>query len=693
MSTAAFQLRYSAPDFARLVAIEQAAALLDMDAGSIRRLCRERLQYEGLAVLTRPPDGGAEKWFIHRSFDPRLQRPGDARLIESDLSAFTAKQREQAMQRRTCVERFRHARKNFTAAMSDVLPALIEQAKADFPQLSISRSRLYAWDKAYVDRRDLVKLVDGRGGVQTAGASPEAWAAFRDFYLHENQPGVRDCWKRVRALAAAEGWTWCDYDACRRQKDARVPIQDQVKHRTPATYRQQMAPFIAQDSEAWRAGELWIGDHKQLDLVCRWGDGMVRPWLTAWMDWRTRPLVGWTLSENPNSTTILAALRHGLIQPENFGGPRCVWIDNGKDYDAWLFHGQTKQQRRERIKPNVDEPAAIGIFAALRIEAHFATPYNPNGKARLERFFRTLEAFSRTFDTYTGDSVETKPERLSNVLATPRMVPAFDAVRQRIAQHIVGYNADAEHSKDDLAEAGVTLSPNEALARWCDTRRVPADAKALDLLLMHWHRPTTVGRNGIAINLAGQTLHYGQFEQALAPFKALKKADRRPVRIAFDPHDLRTIRVHDEQWRYVCTAALNEVGGRHGDAISVKHVAELNRQKSTYEKSRRHIAQHALTSTLTNEEQLAELAVAKPPTPPSQPPSSLQIIPTPLDGQAKEIERDQLRPAAGAEGGNMPRRGLKPLAQIMRNVAPRGREQQEQPVNLLAKLRERNREW
>ena len=42
---------------------------------------------------------------------------------------------------------------------------------------------------------------------------------------------------------------------------------------------------------------------------------------------------------SPNSTTILAALRHGLKDERNFGGPRAVWIDNGKDYDAWLFHG------------------------------------------------------------------------------------------------------------------------------------------------------------------------------------------------------------------------------------------------------------------------------------------------------------------------------------------------------------------
>src|SRR5690606_9041087 len=98
-------------------------------------------------------------------------------------------------------------------------------------------------------------------------------------------------------------------------------------------------------------------------------------------------------------------------------------------------------------------------------------PFNPNGKSRLERWFRTLDAFSRRFDTYTGRSIDTKPERLKSVLARPHLIPAFDLVYERLKAHIAGYNANARHKRRDLAHAGERISPNDALAQWTETRR------------------------------------------------------------------------------------------------------------------------------------------------------------------------------------------------------------------------------
>jgi hypothetical protein len=355
------------------------------------------------------------------------------------------------------------------------------------------------------------------------------------------------------------------------------------------------------------------------------------------------------------------------MDAKNKGGPRGVWIDNGKDYDAWLFHGQTKQQRRETIKPRVEEAGTLGIFAALKIDAHFATPYNPNGKARLERWFRTLETFARTFETYTGDGIDTKPERLSEILEKPRSIPTFADVQKRMADHIAGNNLRTDHDVDDLIDAGERLSPDEAMSRWNDRTRVWADPKALDVLLMHWHQPVTVGRNGIKIGLGGLRMGYGSTSPELARFKAAKRSQRKPVLVAFDPHDLRTIRVFDEQFRYVCTAPMNRLGGMHGDKIDRELVADLNRDKARYERSQKHVAEYSITSVLTNEENLAHMAAkrgaerdrqraAATPTAPA----SMQMVQTPLDGQAVEIEREEMRAAVGAESPAS-RRRVNPL--------------------------------
>ncbi len=523
---------------------------------------------------------------------------------------------------------------------------VLAMAERDFPQLKISRSRLYQWDAAYSHPADLWKLVDDRGGDRRHGASPEAWKMFEDLYCHQNQPSVMQCHQEVKRAAVEHGWTWCSYEACLHAKDKRISLEKQLFNRDPERWRTSSAPYTEQHKESWRPGELWIGDHKQLDLICRWKGELIRPWLTVWKDWRTRKVCGWVLSDNPNSTTILAALRHGLKDDSNLGGPDHVWIDNGKDYDAWLFHGQTKKQRHQKIKPSVNEPESTGLLAKLSIVPHFSLPYCPNGKSRLERWFGTLEGFCKTFPTYTGDSIETKPERLSEILADEKQIPTFETVYSRIGPHIAGFNASADHQMEDLAEDGLTLSPNEAFAKWCDRKRVLADPGALDLLMQHWHKPLTVGRNGITVTLCGRALHYGNTEQALVPFKASNVAARRTINISYDPHDLDTIRVYDEQFRFVCISPMNQVGGR-GSGITKETVATAQRNKARYNRALQHVADHSITSVMTSEEQLAAVASEQQQTVAT--PSSFKPIRTPLDGQASEIARAEFRQAAGAE--------------------------------------------
>jgi putative transposase len=604
-----------------------AAGRLACHPGHLTRRCKDELARRGLAVKAADPSRpGPDRWYVSRSIDPRLSpdAPAHVGLGEPDLSGYTGRQRTLALQRRACVERFRQAKREDRRPVKQWLPGLLDRLGVEFPDLRVSRSRLYGWDAAYGGPADTARLIDARGGDRRSSSGAAAWDYFRSLYLHQNQPSVAFVWEEVRRRAAEEGWGWCSLPRCRAQLDRRIPPEVQLRHRDPTQWKRTLRPYIAQDPESWPAGEHWVGDHKQLDLWCRWGTSVIRPWVTAWIDWRTRRLAGWVLSDSPNSSTILAALRHGLLDPANMGGPSTIVIDNGKDYDAWVFHGQTKRERRARVKPAVDEGAAYGIFRALSIEAHFSLPFNPNGKARMERWFRTLGAFCRTFDTYAGEDVASRPERLNAVLKNPAAVPAFEHVRERLGRFIDGDNADAAHNIPDLSDGGERVSANEAMARWRQTRRVVNPA-ALDALLMQWHRPVTVGRNGITLTLAGAAVSYGQHEPALMPFKAARKGDRPAVLVSYDPHDIRTVRVHDGRWQFVCLASMNQLGGaRRGDPIGLRHVAELNRQQAQYQKALGRVnADRGIVGVLTREEQLADLAArqARPaPRPPPPPP-------------------------------------------------------------------------
>ena len=112
------------------------------------------------------------------------------------------------------------------------------------------------------------------------------------------------------------------------------------------------------------------------------------------------------------------------------------------------------------------------------------------------------------------------------------------------------------------------------------------------------------------------------------------------------------------------------MGGLHGDdPISQHHVSELNRQQAQYRKALKHAADYSLTTVLTTEEQLAELAATKPePQPAGQ---SLRLVTTPLDGQEHELERRQTRRQT-QPANHRPLPSRRSILDKLQNVRPPG---------------------
>jgi transposase InsO family protein len=626
------------PDPRKFAPIGEAADTLGLSRSMIQRRCRDQWKPAGLAVLAVPPEGGSPTWFVSRRADPRLALILGDEYQEPDLSIFTQTQQREARQKVQCVNAYRELRDTEKRPQGQWLGALAKRLSEQFPDLKVSGRSIRRWYAQYQRPVDILNLISARGGDQLRGATPEAWKFFESIFLDERKPSVKLCWRRTRDEAKINKWRWTSYEQCRRQLDDRIPPQTQAQFRSPREWRWNFRPFIEQDPESRQAGLCWIGDHAQLDMLCYLGDKLLRPWVTAWMDWRTRKIVGYCLSASPDSSTILAALRHGLLDESNLGGPDEVHIDNGKDYDSYTFHGKTKKQRKQRISDEVhaDETLAHSTLGLLGIEAHFSIPHNPNGKSRLERWFLTMhDQFDKTFKTYCGCSPQDKPEGLNAILKDPHRIPTFDQVLSRFDDYVKGYNADADHSREDMKG----LSPNEALEAWCPRKKVMADGPALLFCLQHWHQPVSVGRNGVTIKPRGRSISYGQFEPALIPYKGRRG---KKVTVSYDPNDLRTIRVWDDAGRFVVAARMNQLGGMStGDAIGREQVSELIRAQRRYKEAKRIVARNAHHEYLSPQEILAAGLTDTPKKPKRERP--LKIQQTPLDGQSDRVDTGLVR--------------------------------------------------
>ncbi|MCC6910011.1 MAG: transposase, partial [Phycisphaerales bacterium] len=338
--------------------------------------------------------------------------------------------------------------------------------------------------------------------------------------------------------------------------------------------------------------------------------------------------------------------------------PRRIVIDNGKDYDSYANNGLTKQQRRRLASSGEDwseHAAGRGLFGMLGIDVHFALPYNHNGKSRIERWHRTLHAeFDAEFDSYCG----AKPgdvELPRGFFKDAQRLVSMDEVRRRLPKFVDWYNNRSDHFMDDLAdEQGRKLSPTEAMNSWRDTRTIMPRPEALALLMHRWEPPRTVGKLGIGVRIDGRTLYYGQDAIELRPLQGRKKG----VQVTYDPADMSRVFVYDTQFRFICTAQANSMHGGNSPVSRAALKAALKRQRD-HEKAVRDSLRDGHMSLMTaadiaREEQEKidadrRAERAREGIGVENDNQQLRIVRTPVDDQLPEVQREEMRKAAGAE--------------------------------------------
>ncbi len=619
-----------AVDYDAWVPLSEAAQKLDRSVGQLRRQCKDKLAPRGVAFHMAPNGGGQRVWHIHVSHDARLLRGpvGDANTAP-DLSMYTQQQRADTFARVACVEAFRRARRGddplCVGPATQWMGTLIAHLRREHTTIKISQTSLYEWHRKYNCPADTVKLIDHRGGDRRSGQQHKRRArcieTFKGYYLDQRGTTLREAWRQTRAWAQANGLAdaWVSEATCGRKLDEWIPAEVQLMHRDPSRWRDTCAPRIVGAHADLEPGRIWMGDHGQCDFFCWWQNTLIRPWVTVWMDGGTRRVVAAVLCVSPSSDTILAAFGDGMRDPANMGGPTRVHVDNGKDYQALTFHGQTRTERRRTIikrGEHCDEQQFAGIFAWLGIEVGFSLPYNPTGKSFVERWFGTQRAqFDKTFWTYRGKDTTSKPEQLADILKRGRDIPTFEHVAARLKDFVAAYNANADHQMQELRDhpgPDGMLSPDQAMQQWA-ARMIPKDPGAIDLVCRHWHKPVTVGKHGVRIAPLGVPLSYdNRHDLSLAEYRAPARKGRKKTRVlvSYDPADMRTVQVWTLDGRFVCVAE-SPLLGDLPDAVTRDHLAQQQRENRQYAKALKAVRQFAPREYRSAAELIRDAVVAE----------------------------------------------------------------------------------
>lgn len=214
----------------------------------------------------------------------------------------------------------------------------------------------------------------------------------------------------------------------------------QIMLRDPARYRDELAGYMMLK---WNCepGNVWIGDHRILDIFVRHpvtdDNGRIvkwipmRPWCTAWMDAKSGYMVSFLIYTDtyPNHGKILEALFTGIRHNGNIP-PMALITDNGRDYlKKGALHDVELQTMAEPTRGSNGRKTLVqetfedlvtfdgaeyrhSIARALGCRTQTTAPYKGRQKP-IERIFRNFaRAFDKQFYGYAGNRPGTRPEEI-----------------------------------------------------------------------------------------------------------------------------------------------------------------------------------------------------------------------------------------------------------------------------------------
>ena len=223
--------------------------------------------------------------------------------------------------------------------------------------------------------------------------------------------GTREMlYTKLQAVASVNGWTKIpSYQSVARyisylMQDEGMKNAWYLASRGEREYKNKVMVKAERNTKDLRVMEVVMGDEHTFDCWVAYTapNGKVtaiKPHLAAWVDVRSRMILGDVMCKDANSDILKESLLK-LIYHDAGSVPQYIYIDNGKDYTA---KNMTGFDRDDRQRTGFDD-AAVGFYKSIGIEDfHRALPYYAWVKGQIERFFGTVcRQFSKWFMSYTG---------------------------------------------------------------------------------------------------------------------------------------------------------------------------------------------------------------------------------------------------------------------------------------------------
>ena len=468
-----------------------------------------------------------------------VKTAGKRRLngLQKSFEEYTEAERQQAATWIKIIKVWEAYRNKSSRKKADTDLLFIAKMQLEHPEIDISPDILYRKYAAY-RAGDIEGLIDKRGGWNKGKTDipQHILDAFMYFYLDERRLPVSRCYQLmiewVTEFYPQDLPNIPSERSFRRQAEKLPQAVIALMRYGEKAMTDKYIPYIERMYDDLQANDVWIADNHTFDFMtyCDNGQKTHRMYLTAFLDAKSGVLVGWNLTEQPDSHSTLLALRHAITR---FGLPKSVYFDNGSEF---LTHDIGGRGHRTRKSWNADDIPPT-ILDLLDIKMHNAIVRNAKAKP-IERTFGTLKNhISRVIETFCGGTILERPESLKWKLKHG-IVPEDDQIRAALEVLIDGDYNVSDYGGKERRYKGMTRIEvwNESIKH--TEYREPAE-KDLALLLARTTRYQRIKRNGVYIELAGEKLWYS------AP--DAWKYQGEEVYVRYDPANYQTVRIYDKE--------------------------------------------------------------------------------------------------------------------------------------------------
>ncbi|MEI2729172.1 MAG: Mu transposase C-terminal domain-containing protein [Candidatus Nanopelagicales bacterium] len=376
-------------------------------------------------------------------------------------------------------------------------------------QTGISTRSLTRWLATYRSSGPDALGVARRSDSGTHRLDPELVAFIEGTALGSPPPSITTITRRAAKVAAHKGWKPASYAVVRAIVAAIEPDLTTLAHGGTSAWRDKYELVWRRSSDLPNA--MWQADHTELDILLRsTRKAPLRPWLTVVEDDHSRSICGYLLFDGaPSAMNTGLALRHAIWPKSDPAWPMCgipdiLYVDHGSDFTS----SHLAQASHD-----------------LRMQIVYSTVARPQGRGKIERFFRTLS--TQLLAELPGYLHPARGRKL------PEPVLDIGELDDRIRQFIHEYNTRTHPE--------IKRSPKAAWLADGWLPRMPDTLESLDLLLISVAKPRLVQRDGIRF----QGLRY--LSPTLAGFVG------KQVTIRYDPRDITEIRVFHND-KFVCKA-------------------------------------------------------------------------------------------------------------------------------------------